>query len=292
MSQRLSAALLAFLFLPTGLVRAEEKSDQSFDSAGVKIHYTVEGHGEPVVLIHGFSSSGAVNWDLPGISKELARDYRVIVIDNRGHGKSAKPHDPDKYGIEMVEDVVRLLDHLGLKKAHVVGYSMGGFITNKLAVRHPDRLLSATLGGAGWMRADDKDWQDLAADLVKSLEDGKGIAPVILRLIPAGRPKPSDEQMQAINRVIMSMNDAQALAAVVRGFKQLAVSEEELRADKVPTLAIVGTLDPLKKGVDELKDKLPGLKVVEIRDADHMSAFGNPEFKKSLKEFLAAHKQR
>src|SRR5262245_60178433 len=103
--------------------------DKSFDSNGVKIRYTDQGKGEPVLLIHGFGANAEMQWALPGVVKDLAKDYRVIAYDNRGHGKSDKPHDPKKYGAEMVEDAVRLLDHLKIKKAHVVGYSMGAIIT-------------------------------------------------------------------------------------------------------------------------------------------------------------------
>jgi pimeloyl-ACP methyl ester carboxylesterase len=285
---RVSSGLLAFLLLAGGPLRAE---DRSFDSNGVKIHYTVEGRGEPVVLIHGFAVNGELNWRLPGISKQLARDYQVITLDNRGHGKSDKPHNPRDYGLGMVDDVVRLLDHLHIKKAHVVGYSMGGFITNKLAVRYPERLLSATLGGAGWLSEDDKELKVWADELSRSLDEGKGLAPLVIRLTPAGKPRPTDEEIQAVNKFLMPMNDARALAAVVRGFKDLAVSEKELWANKVPTLALIGSLDPLKRGVDRMKDKAPGLEVIEIKDADHLTAFTNAIFIKSLKEFLAKHKQ-
>ena len=78
------------------------------------------------------------NWKLPRVFQKLSKRYRVIALDNRGHGKSDKPYDPAQYGLELVDDVVRLMDHLGIAKAHVVGYSLGGFITLKLALRHPE----------------------------------------------------------------------------------------------------------------------------------------------------------
>jgi pimeloyl-ACP methyl ester carboxylesterase len=94
------------------IARAE---DRFFESNGVKIRYTVTGQGEPVVLIHGFTANIETQWALPGVIKALAADYQVIALDNRGHGKSDKPHDAKKYGAEMVEDAVRLLDHLKIK---------------------------------------------------------------------------------------------------------------------------------------------------------------------------------
>ena len=91
-----------------------------FDSAGVKIYYETHGTGEPVVLIHGYLSSAAINWDMPGTTAELAKKYRVIELDCRGHGRSGKPEGESEYGVKMVDDVVRLMDHLNVASAHVV----------------------------------------------------------------------------------------------------------------------------------------------------------------------------
>ena len=101
----------------------------SFASNGVDIAYELYGQGDPILLIHGFASNGFVNWRSTSWVDLLEKAGRMVVtIDNRGHGKSDKPHDPEKYGLEMVRDAIRLLDHLEIKKAHVVGYSMGGLI--------------------------------------------------------------------------------------------------------------------------------------------------------------------
>ena len=108
------------------LVQAQTPEDKFFDSKGVKIRYVDVGRGEPVVLIHGFSSSLDANWGAPRIIDTLAKDFRVIALDCRGHGKSDKPHDGSKYGNEMIEDVARLMDHLNIPKAHIVGYSRAG----------------------------------------------------------------------------------------------------------------------------------------------------------------------
>ena len=107
MARRLMLALVCWCLLGTAAGRAESGF---FDSKGVKLHYTVEGQGEPVLLIHGFAVNDQLNWVIPGIVKALAKDYRVITYDNRGHGRSGKPHEAKHYGLEMIEDVVRLLD--------------------------------------------------------------------------------------------------------------------------------------------------------------------------------------
>jgi len=149
MSRRLVVGLVVGCCLvPAGLrAQAPEVKKPSFDSDGVQIHYIVQGKedGEPVLLIHGFSVNSEMLWD--PVLKALAKDYKLIAMDCRGHGGSEKPHDPAKYGLEMTKDAVRLLDHLKIDKAHVVGYSMGGSITLQLAARHPERLRTATLGG-------------------------------------------------------------------------------------------------------------------------------------------------
>jgi pimeloyl-ACP methyl ester carboxylesterase len=261
--------------------------DRFFDSNGVKIRYTVSGKGEPVLLIHGFTANIQAQWELPGVIKALSSDYQVIALDNRGHGRSDKPHDPKKYGTEMVEDAVRLLDHLKIKKAHVVGYSMGAIITKKLLFAHPDRLLSATLGGSGGLREGVE--QTFFNQLADSLEQGRGMGSLIEALTPPGRPKPTAEQIEAINTMLSVMNDTKALAAVLRGFKELGVADDKLKTNRVPTLALIGADDPLRPGVDALHGKLTNLETVVIKDTDHMTAFASPEFTKSLRAFLAKH---
>jgi pimeloyl-ACP methyl ester carboxylesterase len=269
---------------------ATAAEDKYFDSNGVKIHYLMEGKGEPVILIHGFTASVPVQWQLPGIFTKLAKDYQVIALDNRGHGRSDKPHDPQQYGPEMVQDVIRLMDHLKIEKAHIVGYSMGGFMTGYMISNYPDRILSATMGGAGWSETDDPRL-DFIDDLAKSLDEGKGIGPLIIQLTPADRPKPTEEEMAGINRMLMLMNDSKALAACIRGMKGLAVPEEKLKANQVPVLAIIGDKDPLKAGVDEMQARMSNLKVSVITGADHMTTFTNPQFVTDLKEHLEAHSE-
>ncbi len=215
-------ALVAILAMASTARAAE---DHYFDSDGVKIHYVTEGEGEPVILIHGFTASIPVQWQLPGIFSKFGQDYQVVALDNRGHGRSDKPQDPEQYGPEMVEDVIRLMDHLKIEKAHIVGYSMGGFMTGYLLSKYPDRVLTATMGGAGWAKADDPQL-DFVDELAESLEAGKGIAPLIKRLTPADRPEPTEEQVKAINQMLMLTNDPKALAACIRGMKGLEVAEE------------------------------------------------------------------
>jgi len=89
---------------------------------------------------------------MPGTIYALAKDHQVMALDLPGYGQSDKPAEPQAYGLQWVADVVLLLDHLKIQKAHIVGYSMGGMVALKLIAEHPDRVISGTLGGMGWLR--------------------------------------------------------------------------------------------------------------------------------------------
>jgi pimeloyl-ACP methyl ester carboxylesterase len=259
----------------------------AFLSDGVKIHYLTAGEGEPVVLIHGFAANAFANWIMPGVFDKLSKHYHVIAIDNRGHGTSGKPHEIDKYGVEMVDDVVRLLDHLKIQKAHIIGYSMGGFITGALVAMHPDRVLSATMGGAGWSRPEDD--RSAIEATARSLEEGKGIGPLMKALTPPGKPQLTEEQLKSRNQMLMLTNDPKALAACIRGMLKLQITREQLQNNKVPVLAIVGDEDPLKRGVDAMDGVMSNLKIVIVKGGDHMSTFRSALFQQTLDDFLAAH---
>jgi pimeloyl-ACP methyl ester carboxylesterase len=278
-------ALCCTLFLPAGSGRAEEGS---FDSDGVKINYFIEGKGEPVLLIHGFAINARLQWDAPGIVKALVRDHRVIALDVRGHGKSDKPCDPDKYGTLMVEDAVRLLDHLKIDKVHIVGYSMGAMIAGKLMTTYPDRLLSATLAGS-CPHPEGSKLPDYVDKLADSLDEGKGMGPLIAALTPPGKSQLPASVIQILNSSLVGDN-SKALAAVVRSWKKLNVTKEQLKANKVPALALIGADDPLKSTVDLIKDDMANLKVVEIEGTNHYTAYFSPKFVYHLRNFLNEHK--
>jgi pimeloyl-ACP methyl ester carboxylesterase len=280
-------AALGVLMLACPAAAAENRY---FDSDGVRLRYVVEGEGAPLLLIHGLGASIHLQWGGPGVLDDLAKQYRVIAYDNRGHGRSGKPHDAEKYGDDMVADAVRMLDHLEIAQAHIVGYSMGAMITSKLLAEHPERFLTATLGGAGWVKANDERAVFLK-DLADSLDREEGIGPLLARLTPDGRPQPNANHLRfrLVSKAFGLVNDQKALAAVARALNELAVSEEQLRSNRVPTLALIGDKDPLKVTVDEMAEVMPHLTVSVIPDADHFRAYGRPEFIRELKSFLATH---
>lgn len=222
----------------------------SFDSGGVPIAYTIEGKGSPVILIHGLYSSADINWRLPGTIRTLAANRQVIAFDARGHGRSGKPESQQAYGIELAEDVVRLMDHLGLRTAHIAGYSMGGMIAMKLVTRHPDRVRSVALGGMGWLRQGGfiQAWFNSL-----SPKPGSGATP----------------------------------SPCMRSLGDLAISEKELRGISVPVAILAGDRDPVRElYVAPLLRVRSDWPVTVIADAGHFDCVVKPQFQKALKDWL------
>ncbi|MFP4501091.1 MAG: alpha/beta fold hydrolase [Candidatus Hydrogenedentota bacterium] len=262
----------------------------TFDADGVAIHYTDEGAGTPVILVHGFAVQGDLNWRRNGVVDALRPHFRVITLDLRGHGLSGKPHNTNAYGAEMAEDVVRLMDHLEIEKAHVVGYSLGGFITLKLASLHPDRLITACPCGAGWETKKDSQFFAAIEPLAKRLEAGRGITPPSGQM-GADRKKPGLGHTLIIRAVTRIFNDGKALAGVLRSAPGLEVTADELTAIPVPMLTIIGTHDPLAVGVDNMEGRIPDHEIVRIEGATHLNLVRHPEFSGHLVRFLREHSE-
>jgi pimeloyl-ACP methyl ester carboxylesterase len=278
------------LFLLAGSIRAEDTpsaqppSDRHFfDSAGVKIHYLDRGQGEPVILIHGFGANLDANWT--PIIYALAKEYRVIALDNRGHGRSDKPVEQAAYGLNMVEDVARLMDHLEIKQAHIVGYSMGGLITGKFLATHPERVASAVIGGMGWMELDAQ-WSKFLDDVASNLEAGNGPLPLLKFLSSHMEPQAAENRAQGLNTVFKLTNNQKALAACARQFPQFAITKDTLAANQRPALAVIGENDPFKKNVDDMQKLMGNLQVIIVPGGDHMSTFMSPMFLKEVRTFL------
>lgn len=237
-----------------------------FDSDGVKIRYVSAGDGPPVVLLHGFSGSADGAWINPGTFSAIAvAGYRVIAIDHRGHGQSDKPHDPEGYGVQMAEDVRRLLDHLDITQAHIIGYSMGGKIANTFRARHPDRLLTLTLGGYGWP------WE--------------------------GREMSFEEALANMtNRQVLPGNDMHALAAYSVRSNELVPAADNLRANKIPVLSLVGTEDEAvpRSEVDTLRQTMSSVQAIDM-PGTHAGADGalyKPQFANEIIVFLDQYSDR
>ena len=263
--------------------------DATFDSAGVSIRYVEAGTGETtIVLLHGFAANADL-FALDGMLVALATRWRVVALDARGHGRSDKPHEPAAYGREMTEDVVRLLDHLGVQRAHVLGYSMGGMLALDLLTRHPERVLSAVVGGCGL--PEPAVHGALMESVARALDAGAGFQPLVARLAAGTRVPPSPERLAVLERALLAANDPRALAAVARGFEQLLPAEASLRANTVPTLAVVGTLDPLMPDVLRLRRTMARLEIVLVDGTDHMSTGTAPAFLAAARRFFAASRR-
>jgi pimeloyl-ACP methyl ester carboxylesterase len=249
----------------------------TFAHDGVEIAFLDEGEGEPIVLVHGFASNKEVNWVFPGwVTTLTAVGRRVIALDNRGHGGSAKLYDPACYHTSiMAEDVDALLDHLSLPRADVMGYSMGARIAAYLALAHPPRVRSAVIGGLG-------------IGLVgEGGTSGLGSSEVIAE----GLEAPSlDKVTDPTARMFRSFaeqtrSDLRALAACLRGSRQ-TLSRAEVGHMAVPVLVAVGSKDLIAGSAPQLAALIPGAKELEIPNRDHMLAVGDKVFKAGVLEFL------
>ncbi len=280
--RRILAALLCTL------AAAAAAQDRFFDSGGVRIRYVERGAGAPVVLVHGFTGSIERSWIGTGVLPDLARDYRVIALDLRGHGRSGKPHDPRAYD-EIGLDVVRLMDHLGIERAHAVGYSLGGIILAKLLTTHPQRWLSAVLGGAAYRRARGEQAERATDDAAREVEAGVYRA-LIVSTAPTDEPPPDEDTIRRRSREISQENDLLAHAALMRARRALLVSDAEIAAVRVPSLAVVGAADPALPRVHAMQRRWPGLEVRVVAGAAHPTVHerGLPRHP----EFLAAIRRR
>lgn len=286
MQRRSLAALALAGFMPSLPARAAE--ERFFDSAGARLRFLEEGRGEPVLLIHGYTTNTERQWVQSGVFPALSEKYRVISLDARGHGKSAKPHDRAAYGPEMGRDLIRLMDHLNIRRAHIAGYSMGAHIVAQLAVMQPDRFVTLTLGGAagrlGWTVEDQRRVDEESAEMDQGL-----LRSQFLRLWPKDRPPPTEAEIRADSERRLAGQDPRALAAVRRSNPDQVITLQALSAIPMPTLGIVGTADPYLRDFERLKAAMPTLDLVTIPGASHGSAPAAPEFKAAMLRFLAAH---
>ena len=255
-----------------------------FDSGGVRIHYAEKGSGTPVVLVHGLGVNLGMNWVRSGIFDGLAKDHRVVALDLRGHGLSGKPHDPALYGVTIVEDIVRLMDHLGIDRAHVVGYSMGGFIALKMAETRPGRLLSVAPCGSGWSSDPGKDLAFLKM-LADRLDHGGGFESLLERLQPVGRPVGRGKILM-VSAMMTMANDRRAVSAMLRSTDALLVGADTLKNNKTPALCIAGERDPLKPLADQMCAATANMRQVVVPGADHFSTLSKPDFLRELAAFL------
>ena len=244
-----------------------------FNSGGVEIAYHTAGEGPPVLLVHGFASNARVNWWDTGWVKTLTEaGRRVITFDHRGHGASEKLYDPSLYpAAEMAEDALRLLDHLEIAQADVMGYSMGARVSAFLAIAHPARVRRAVFAG-------------LASRMISGVGGAEAIA--------AALEAPTRNDGLDINarafRIFaeQTKSDLKALAACIRSSRE-KITVEELASLRVPVLVVAGEKDKVAGDVDTLVNAIPGAVGVTLPNRNHMNAVGDRGYKDAVLAFLA-----
>lgn len=235
-------------------------------------HAPVGGTGEPILLIHGFASSAAVNWVDTGWVKTLTdAGRRVVAFDHRGHGGSDKPHEVAAYATAlMAQDALAVLTHLGIETADVMGYSMGARVAAVMALAAPDRVRSAILGGLGI-----------------HLVEGAGLPTSVAEAMEAPSLDVLTDPTQRMFRRFAEAggNDLVALAACIRGSRQ-TLSAADVGRIVCPTLVAVGTKDTVAGDPHRLAALLPRGTAFDIPGRDHNPAVGDKLFKAAVLEFL------
>lgn len=248
-----------------------------FQSGPVRLAYIDESpidrdRHEPILLVHGFASSHAVNWVFPLWVKALTADgRRTIALDNRGHGRSTKLYTPAAYDTRiMAEDCLHLLDHLGIARADVMGYSMGARISSYLALNHPDRVRSLIIGGLG-----------------HHLVDGVGLPIGIADAMETEKPELLTDPQQKTFRAFAdaTKSDRKALAACIRGSRQVLTLAEAARIT-TPTLICVGTKDDVAGDAHKLAEVMGNARAVDIPNRDHNRAVGDKIYREAALAFL------
>ncbi len=246
-----------------------------FDSNGLKIHYEIIGQGDPIILIHGWSLNVKSNWVDTGWVKNLTPIRRVIALDCRGHGLSDKRYDQEAYSyINMAQDVLNLMEHLGIIKADIFGYSMGAFIALYLLGHYKERFTSVILGGIG-----------------DEVMEEHPIANALL----AEDPSQITDHEAKMYRLVAQLdpnNDLKALAHCILQILPEANPIIELGGTglteiEIPILIINGEKDTANgTQLDELTSTIPGAKLILIPNRDHFSVIPNRRFKREVLKFL------
>ncbi len=256
-----------------------DAEDRWFHGDDVSLRYREIGMGEPVILLHGYSDRLEM-WSGPADS--LARQFRVIVPDLRGFGHSTKSGAVSYYGASMVRDVRKLMDHLGLRRAHLVGYSLGGLLSANLAVDHPSRVRSVTfVAPALW--SDSAEFRRDLAPYVAALKDGRGLLPFFEYILPTWRKA---QLAEALGQIV-PQNDSASLVASLEALPTLAVSADRMRRARVPAMFVVSTVDPVVRHSRAASAWWPGARLVELPTHDHADIHLAPQVLEAVRALAA-----
>ena len=244
------------------------------NSAGIEIAFDAIGSSDlkTVILIHGFASNRLEGWKRTGWYAALGqRRERLIAPDLRGHGESARSHDPADYGhFAMARDIIDLMDHLEVGRASLIGFSLGARLALGAAIDHPDRFDNLVLGGVGMRLFDPPQLAGSMADAM-TVEDPDTIAHPLLRSFRHF----ADEQGE----------DRRALAACSLGQGRSYVPDD-LLAVRTPTLVCAGARDLLAGSPEGLAEAIRGSRAVSLPGCDHFGAITHALFKGKVFDFL------
>ncbi len=250
----------------------------------MKIHYYVIGKGAPVILIHGYTGSAWGNWFSNGIAQALARNHMVVALDCRNHGKSDKPQ-PNGPG--KAEDVIELMDHLKIQKAHFHGYSMGGGIVGRLLALVPNRFITAAFGGSGIQEVDPELRAKVPPDK-QGRDPQEDEASHILRVHRAMDLGMSKEEAEKQAAAPPAARPAAATPAAAPAGPQL-----DLKTIKFPVLAINGEFDRPNAKTVRMSRELSNFTNVVLPGKSHltaiMAAYMPKEYIESLVKFINAN---
>jgi pimeloyl-ACP methyl ester carboxylesterase len=247
----------------------------SFTSDGLSLAYDEFGPKDgkkAIVLLHGFSANRYENFKRMGWYDAVAgKGLRGLALDHRGHGESAKPHEAVKYAREaMARDVFALMDHAGVERAHLLGFSMGSHVALTAALLGGGRIDHLVLGGVGGRIFEPARDPDAMAQAMEATTPD-AIADPMLKSFRHF----ADEQKE----------DRLALAACSRG-PRTPFTPDSLMVIRRPTLVVAGMRDQLAGPAQGLADAIPGARAVTVPGCDHFSLVSHGLFKASVFDFF------
>jgi len=259
---------------------------------GLRLYYERHGDsGEPLVFVHGYTGD-VTDWRLQIM--EFARDYRILVMDLRGHGRSEAPTDRHSYAIDlMTADVEGLVDEVGFTRYHLLGHSMGGAIVQEIALRSPDRLLSLTLEDTAPrfdLPADNAMFEFRAKRL--HLAQTEGMAAAAALELPWTPPHMPPERLREVNERLARMS-ADAFIGAARSLVDWAGTAERASSITTPTLVVYGDLDApvLVDASRRLAELIPNASLAVIPESAHSPQWERPElFNRALRRHLQANR--
>jgi pimeloyl-ACP methyl ester carboxylesterase len=241
------------------------------NNEGVQIHYEVEGNGPPLVLLHGLNLAGSESFRANGYVEPLKEKYQLILIDVRGHGASDKPHKPEAYRAKtLAADIVAVLDQLKVRKAHFLGYSLGGLIGFALAKYAPERFHSMIIGGAHPYKPNAEEKAELES-IIQRYKKGKDavIAEAEKRLGKKMNPTYKAQAMAADTEALVAL----ARALLLSSEDQTSSFEEVLPTMSMPCLIYVGEKDTSYSGARKCAESMPNATFVSLPNLDHGGAW-------------------